>query len=393
MITTKSFRNVIKSLILSVVILSVSICSNAQSSQIIGTLKDTQGKAVTYASVVLKNKPGRIIGFGNSDDQGKYSILIPDTVHRISIIIEVNWLGYKKVQQQLIDGKNTYDFMLEEAIIELKEVQIKSRPYIKSKGDTLSYDVGSFSRREDRSIGDVIKHMPGLSVAENGQIAYNGKNITDLYIQGDDLMDGRYGLATRTITKEMIKSVDVMQHFQPVKVLKDKVFTNDVAINLVLKNENNLKLAGQAMLGGGLPQQYDVALNTMLFNKKIKMLNSLKGNNSGIDYQDEFNQYNLSDFLNSVDNNRPDALLSDATTGNPDIPRQNYYLNNSGVLNMNNLYNTRDSLQLKSNIQLFLDRSTFNYNSRVDNFLSTDTIHYKDLQNAIRRLFMLNTLS
>ncbi len=380
-----------RGLLLIVVISFISIGSYAQKTPINGVLKSPSAGVVAFASVILKNPQGRIIGFSISNNEGKYTILLPDSVHRNSLVIEVNCLGYKRMQQPLVDGKNTYHFFMEETIVELKEVQVNSKPLVKSNNDTLSYNITAFLRKGDRSIGDVIKHMPGISVAENGEIAYNGKKIFNLYIHGDDLMDGRYGLATKAITPDMIKSVDVMQHFQPIKVLKNKVFTDDVAMNLVLKDENSLQLAGQAMLGGGFPQQLDAALNAMIFNKTLKMLNSLKGNNSGIDYQGDFNQYNFSDFLSSVDNTHPKALLSDGTAGNPDIPRQNYYLNNSGVLNANNLYNTMDSLQLKSNIQFFIDRNTFNYGAKVDNYLPADTIQYNELQNALRKPFLLNT--
>ncbi|MDP1811212.1 MAG: hypothetical protein Q8K66_07360 [Sediminibacterium sp.] len=381
----------LKGLLLIVVISFISIGGFAQKAQINGILKSSTARVVAQASVMLKNPQGRIIGFGISNNEGKYAILLSDSVHRNSLVIEVNCLGYKKMQQPLVDGKNTYHFFMEETIVELKEVQVNSKPLVKSSNDTLSYDVTAFLRKGDRNIGDVIKHMPGISVAENGEIAYNGKKIFNLYIHGDDLMDGRYGLATKAITPDMIKSVDVLQNFQPIKVLKNKVFTDDIAMNLVLKNENSLKLAGQAMLGGGLPQQFDVALNTMILSKKIKMLNSLKANNSGIDYKNDFNQFGSASFLYNIDNSHPNALLSTATVGSPDIPRQNYYLNKSGVINANNLFNTRDNLQLKSNIQLYLDRNSFTYNSKVDNYIVGDTIHYNQWQNALRKPFLLNS--
>lgn len=381
-----------KRVLIACIISFISIIGFSQQTQVSGILKNgLSGKAVGSAGVVIRNRMGRVIHFGISNEEGKYTIPLPDSVRRDSLLIEANAIGYRKSFQPLVKGKNIYDFLLEETVIELKGVVVKSRPIIRSNGDTLSYDVNSFSRKEDRTIGDVIKHMPGMEVAENGQISYNGRNISNLYIHGDDLMDGRYGLATKTITKEMIKSVDVMQNFQPVKVLKNKVLTDNVAVNLVLKNENSLKAAGQAMLGAGLPGQFDAAFNMMLFNRKYKMLNSLKANNSGIDYRNDFNQFGSASFLNNIDNSRPNALLSAATAGNPDLPRQNYYLNRSAAVNANNLYNTRDTLQIKSNIQLYTDRNTFNYNSRVDNYIIGDTIHFNQSQSAIRKPFLLNT--
>ncbi|WP_028295767.1 carboxypeptidase-like regulatory domain-containing protein [Olivibacter sitiensis] len=381
-----------KSLYLTLVALSLMHLSTfAQQKRLSGQLKDTTGKPVAHASVMLKNAQGRIIGFNNSNAEGRYAIALPDTARLSSLSIEINHLGYARVQQRLTEGRYAYDITMEEKAIDLSEVQVKSRPRIESRGDTLSYDVESFAQAEDRSIGDVIRRMPGVEVAESGQISYNGRTISNLYIHGDDLMDGRYGLATKAITKDMIKSVDIMQHHQPIKVLQNKTYTDNVAMNLVLKDENSLKLSGQAMLGGGLPEQYDAALNTMLFNKKFKMLNSAKANNSGVDYRGDFEQFGLSGFLSGVGNTRPGALLSAGTAGNPDLPRRNYYLNNSGVINANNLVNTKGGLQLKSNIQGFLDRNTLNYTSRVDNYLAGDTIRYDELQRAVRKPFQVNT--
>lgn len=74
-----------------------------------------------------------------------------------------------------------------------------------------------------------------------------------------------------------------MQSHQPLKVLKDKVMSDRIAVNLVIKEEAKLSMSGQAKLGIGLPHQYDGELNTILFNKKYEMLNVLKGNNVGVD--------------------------------------------------------------------------------------------------------------
>ncbi|MES2005755.1 MAG: hypothetical protein V4450_14650 [Bacteroidota bacterium] len=388
---TASFSNIEKRLLCALLFVVFSIVGYTQQTQINGLLQTKTGKPVVQVSVLVKNATGHIVAYGFSREDGAYSILLSDTLHRNELFIEVNWLGYKKQVLALGEGKNNYLIILEESIIELKEVKVKSGSVIKYKSDTLSYDVSSFSRREDRSIGDVINHMPGMSVGENGQISFNGKVIANLYIHGDDLMDGRYGLATKVINKEMIKSVDVMQHFQPIQVLKNKVLTNDVAVNLVLKDENSLHLSGQAMAGGGVPEQYDAAMNGILFNKKFKMLNSVKTNNSGTDYRNDFFQFNQSSFLNSVDNTRPTELLSEGIAGDPDIPKQNYYLNRSGVLNANNLVNTKDSLQLKSNIQVFFDRNTFHYSNRTSYYLPGDTIRYESVQDASRKPFLLNT--
>lgn len=371
--------------------LSIAISGYSQQFQISGTLKNRSSpKPLNNVTVLLKNNFGKIVSYGISNEAGKFRLTIPDTVQNTSCFIEINPIGYKQIRQPYTKLQSIYDFWMEEYTAQLAGVEVKTILPVKKKGDTLSYDVSSFARREDRSIGDVINRMPGMTVANDGQISYNGKNIANLYIHGDDLMDGRYGVATKSITKEMIKSVDVMQNFQPQKVLKDKVLTQDVVVNLVLKDENSVRLAGQAMLGAGLPEQHDIAINAMIFNKTIKTLNSIKGNNSGIDYKNDLNQYGAEDLLSSMDNARPEQLLSAATIDKPVIPLQYYYFNRSGLINTNSLYNSKDSLQVRSNIQVYADRNAFNFISKQENYIIGDTIRYNQMQQVLRQPLAIN---
>jgi len=365
---------------------------HAQDAIIKGSIKDKiSNKPVSNVSILLKNKEGKTFNFAISNNQGEFSLVLSSSSKNDSLLLELICLGYKKILQPLDKETKVYNLLLEATFIDLDKVEVKTTAPIKINGDTLSYNVDYFARNEDRSIGDVLKRIPGMDVSENGQIKFNGKKIINLYIQGDDLMDGRYGLASKAINKDMIKSIDVLRNFQPIKVLKGKVLTNDVAVNLILKDENSIKLAGQAMLGAGLPSQYDVELNAMIFNKKFKTLNSFKANNSGVDYQNDFKQFQADNFLSSIDNKRPDLLLSSALAPNPDIPRQNYYLNESGVINLNTLYNTKDTIQIRTNVQLFTDRNTFNFENNTNNFTLTDTIQFNQIQRSIRKPFVFNS--
>jgi hypothetical protein len=65
-------------------------------------------------------------------------------------------------------------------------------------GDTTDYKVSDFSSPQDRVIGDVIKKLPGIDVAKDGKISYNGKSISGVYIGGDNLLDDKYNIATNS---------------------------------------------------------------------------------------------------------------------------------------------------------------------------------------------------
>lgn len=345
---------------------------------ITGKVQDSTNKAVPSATVLIKNTDAKIVLFSFSDTKGSFKFEIPDSLKNTDAFIEVSALGYSKEKMKLESSKQYYLFVLKVLYNELPEVSLTSRQKIKSSGDTISYDVKSFEQAEDRSIGDVIKRMPGMTVADDGSITFNGKRINNLIIQSDDLMNGRYGLATKTISKEMIKKIEVIQHFQPISILKDKVFSDDVVVNLVLKDENAIKLSGQTQIGVGLPNLINLATNLITLSKKIKMLNSIKYNNSGEDYRFDFKD------LTSVNNFFPKELLSDAVLENPGLPNKYIYRNNSFSVSANNLYNTKDSTQLRANIRYFFDKNNLSYNSYTENYILNDTVIYKENQSAKR---------
>lgn len=352
-----------------------------QEHKISGSLKTKSGNAVTYASVMVKNSDNKIISFKQTDNKGGFVIVLPGTEKLSDLKLEVNYLGFKKVNQPLSDGVNNYEILMEEQSIDLDDVQVKSRPRIISSGDTLKYNVGAFAKNEDRSIGDVLKRMPGMEVDDAGKVKFNGKAISSLYIDGDDLLDEKYAIGTRTIPHAMVQGIEVLQNHQPLKVLRNKTFSDNIAINLVIKDEAKLKLTGQAKLGAGLPEQFDSELNTILFNKKYKMLNVLNGNNIGND---------LSADISGLGNPMASTLLSSGGGGSPGLPKNRYFLNRSGALNANNLVNLKSGLQLKSNVRFMLDRNEQENSSITELYSGTDTIRYSEFQDMNSNPFITN---
>lgn len=87
----------------------------------------------------------------------------------------------------------------------------------------------------DRSIGDVLKKLPGVQVLSSGQILYQNKAISKFYVEGLDLLKGKYGIATQNIEAKNVASVQVLENHQPIKALKDMEIPEEAAINLKLK--------------------------------------------------------------------------------------------------------------------------------------------------------------
>jgi hypothetical protein len=95
-------------------------------------------------------------------------------------------------------------------------------------------------------------------------------------------LDDKYNIATNTIPNGVVDQVQVMENHQPIKMLKDKVVSEDVALNLTMKKDAKLQLVGQETIGAGLPGNYYGELNAMMFKDKYKAINYIKGNNTGM---------------------------------------------------------------------------------------------------------------
>lgn len=58
---------------------------------------------------------------------------------------------------------------------------------------------------QDRTIEDVLKKIPGIEVTANGTIRFHDKPINRFYIEGMNLMEDRYALASKNIPAGMVK--------------------------------------------------------------------------------------------------------------------------------------------------------------------------------------------
>jgi len=364
--------------IIYIYIFLTSLVSAYAQKQIKGILKDTKGIGIPSANVNLKDADGNILSFTRSNDKGEF--IINQRSEEKDLSIEATSIGYEKQTIRLSDVNKFYQIIMPESDISLKTVVVKNRPSLTLKGDTLDYKTSDFADRQDRSIGDVIKKMPGITVEENGKVSYNGKAISALYIDGDNVLDDKYAIGTKSIPHGAVEKVQVIEKDQPIKMLQKNNMSEDVALNLVIKDEAKLKVMGDVKAGIGTPGRFDGNANAMLFKKKIKFLNNLKGNNIGIDPGIDLTSFNLDDYLKRLDNDRPSSFLSAGAAGVPTLPQSRTLFNKAGLINLNNLYKFNDELQVKANIAYLYDKRIQQYDKLSETYLQNETIRYTEAQ-------------
>ena len=234
------------------------------------------------ASVIVKGADGKIRKFTSSKSDGAFSITMPSVN---DCHLEVNIMGFAKKIIPLDSVSIPLTVCMEPGTTLLKEVTVKA-DRIREQGDTISYSVSSFAQQQDRSIGDVLRRMPGIDVANNGKIQYQGEDINKFYIEGSDLLGGKYGIATNGISHEDVGAVEVMENHQPMQVLSGISFSDKAAINLKLKNKAKATWTLHGDAGGGYSWQpegavWDGELFAMAVMPGFQNITTLRTNNTG----------------------------------------------------------------------------------------------------------------
>ena len=347
---------------------SASIFAQTEIKGVITSNED--GKALAGISVTIqeKNSSG-MISYAITNDKGSYKLNFNSSSD--SVIINFSGFNIKKESQVIRNRTQEFNFKLSSQDISLKEVRI-TPPKIRQIGDTLNYNVDGYVDANDRSIGDVLKKMPGIEVKESGQILVNDKPINKLYVENMDLLQGRYGIATNNIRAKDVATVQVLENHQPIKALKDKLHSEDAAINLKLKDsaKGTLIANGALGIGGPDPVLWNNELYSMYFAKGRQNVNTYKGNNTGDDVSRELTSFYTLDMssLNS------DNWLSVQSPSAPSISQKRYLSNRANTLSVNNLWTLKNEYQLNANFSYLNDRQEKNSYSRSSYYLPGDSL-------------------
>jgi hypothetical protein len=356
----------------------------SQSIHLTGKVVDERKEALDRVNVVLRYVTGgRIITFAQTSEAGDF-VLKKDLqgINPDSLELSFSHVAYVPQILRLPSDNKPLIVELTSKNYELKEVSV-SAPRIKQQGDTITYLVLSFSAIEDRTIGDVMKKMPGIEVLESGLIKYQGQPINKFYIEGSDMLEGRYGLATNNISHTDVASVEVMENHQPIKALEDVVFSESPAINIKLKEDAKSRWAGTIKGGGGIPKLWIAEAFAMRFKAKTQSLNTYKGNNTGNE-SFELNIFTLpSDFASILSAIQQPTYIQVSPSTASDIGSSRSTFNQTNNLTSNNLIKVGKGFDLTSEFAGSFDRRESEYVSQTTYFLGDEQISIEDkIENA-----------
>lgn len=332
---------------------SIEANGQARTTLFKGAVKTEQGLFVPYANVYITKlrQKAKVLASTQCNSKGEYQINLQNfqtesvELHVTGINIEPFVLKCKNISQRI-------DIIVAERVQQMKDVVIKA-PRITTQGDTINYRVSAFQQQNDLSIGQVLKRLPGITVSDIGQISYKGVPIKNFYIEGLDLMKGKYGIATNNIDPNSISTVQIMENHQDIKALKDLKPEERASINLKLKNGVKGIFNLIATLGVGYDDKrlWDNELIATYFKRNSQLLATYKGNNTGNDLENE-----LRSFDDDGIRYKTSTLSEIETASTPNIGKRHYFFNQSHAGTVNYVSRIGSENELGFNFSLLNDR-------------------------------------
>ncbi|MDN3588858.1 hypothetical protein QWY86_19415 [Pedobacter aquatilis] len=349
-----------------------------------GFVKDSIDNPIIAASVILINQHGAGIIFSKTSENGAFSFNFKNQTENLSL--KVTALGYQSLILPINKkAEQSFNIKLKSNSFKLQEVTINSQVKISLASDTLKYNLQAFKDRNDSVIADLISRLPGIQIDENGGISYNGKHISNVYIDGDNLLDGRYKMATNNIPVNAVEQVQVIERDQPIKALNGYISSDNISLNLKLTDSARTMTLNTGYIGSG-NKVYSAELNNLLFKKKVKSINNVKANNVGENLQAEQANVGVS-FNDEISIRKPANLLSMESETVPTLGDKYYLMNNDYSASINTLFKLNSDWAIRLNLSTLQLKRKYNYYSRINYFIgNTDTIIYEEVQNSIYKL-------
>jgi len=244
-----------KLLYLSLLLSSFQLC-HAQSFTVKGSITDTLNNAhLPQASVVLMHAADSVMeSHARSDADGKFQLHADSAGKYLIMITFPGFADYVDVVK--LTDKSTVDLgeipMISREHL-LKEVVFTQQvAAIKVKGDTTEYMADSFKVKDNATVEELLKRLPGIQVDKDGKIVAQGEKIEKILVDGEEFFSDDPAVVIKGLQAKTLEKVQVYD-----KKSDQAEFTGiddgqkTKTLNLQLKDNMKRGYFGKIDAGGG----------------------------------------------------------------------------------------------------------------------------------------------
>ena len=311
--------------VLCLFILLFPLLSRAQEYEISGVVKDTTQTTLSLATAYIESvKDSTVIDYTITEDDGVFNL--KGKTNNEEIDFYISYTGFEPYYRRYnLNEKSKIDL----GEIELKpmdnlldEILIRgSAPPVKLKKDTLEFNVSSFKTKENANLEDLLKKLPGVTVDNDGKIKVNGKEVTNIKVNGKDFFGDDPLIATKNLPKDLLEKIQVVDTKSKSDEFTGKESESDEkTINVTISEENNKGLFARLTAGGGTDHRYSLngIANYFKNDLRLSVLGSANNINSiGFSFDEIYDAMGRNAF--SVVNSRGSGGITKSSSGGFDF--------------------------------------------------------------------------
>lgn len=235
-----------------------------------GTIK-SNNEILSGANIIAKPlTKGAKFSYAITNQQGKFSLkLTPNASYKFTI----SFMGYITHKEDVLlpNANFTKNFILQEDPNELQEVVIKYREPIKVKKDTTTYRTDAFTSGKERKLRQVLKKLPNVEVDRKGNVTVKGKKVTTVLVENKKFFTGDSKMAVNNIPANVIDEIQVIEDYNESPLLKGLENSDEVALNINLKEDKKKFVFGNLEVGAGVKDHYIVHPTLFRYSPKINV--------------------------------------------------------------------------------------------------------------------------
>ncbi|MBM6498739.1 TonB-dependent receptor [Flavobacterium macrobrachii] len=226
--------------------------SFSQTHTITGVVSDSINNPLESANIIaLPKSENGTLKFAIADNKGRYRLELDKGV---KYEVTASYISF--IEEVLVVEPNstitTHNFKLKSTGQKLKEIVIKHeyKPIIVKK-DTITYDVKAFANGNERKLKEQLEKLPGVEVDKKGNVTVQGKKVTKMLVEGKSFFGGGSKLAVENIPADAVDKIEVIDHFNEVGFMKQVSDSDELAMNIKLKEDKKKFIFGDIEAGVG----------------------------------------------------------------------------------------------------------------------------------------------
>ena len=258
--------NLNKNFLFGIILINLSFNIFSQNVKVNGIIENSQQNPLEYANIlVIPEAEDAAVSFAITNSKGLYELKLESNQ---SYEVTVSYLGYVSQTITVVTKQSdlTQNFILKEDPNQLDEVNLNYTPPVTVKQDTIIYLTDKFVTGEERKLRDVLKKLPGIEVDREGNVTANGKKVTKVMVEDKTFFTGNSKLAVNNIPADAVDKIEMLDNYSEVAMLKGLEDSDDLAMNIKLKEDKKKFVFGDVEAGAGVKERYVVHPNIFYYS-------------------------------------------------------------------------------------------------------------------------------